>query len=165
MAALKIGTAAPEFSLPTTDGKKFSLAEARTHGPVLMVFFKVSCPVCQFSLPYLERIHKSYGKGRLTVVGISQNPLKETLAFMREYGISFPVALDDPKSYAVSNQYGLTNVPTVFLISPEGKIQVSSVGWVRNEIEEANRSLAQAASAAPGRIFKSGEDIPEFKAG
>ena len=165
MAALKAGTLAPDFSLSTTDGKKFSLAEARKRGPVVLVFFKVSCPVCQFTLPYLERIHKAYGNGKMTVVGVSQNPVKETLSFMREYGISFPVALDDPKSYSVSNHYGLTTVPTVFLVSPEGKIQLSSVGWVRSEIDAANRSLAQAASASPGRIFHSGEDVPEFKAG
>ncbi len=165
MAALNAGTAAADFTLPTTDGKKFSLAEARQRGPVVLAFFKISCPVCQFTLPYLERIHKAYGNGRLTVLGVSQNPLKETLGFMREYGISFPVALDDTKSYPVSNQYGLTNVPTVFLISPAGKIRLSSVGWVRSEIEEANRSLAQAAAASPGRIFQPGEDVPDFKAG
>ncbi len=165
MAALKAGAVAPDFSLPTTDGRKFSLAEARQRGPVVLAFFKVTCPVCQFALPYLERIHKAYGNGRLTVLGVSQNSVKETLAFMREYGIGFPVALDDTKRYPASNQYGLTNVPTVFLISPDGKIRLSSVGWVRSEIEETNRSLAQAAATAPGSIFKPGEDVPDFKAG
>jgi peroxiredoxin len=159
MPALEAGTAAPEFVLPGMDGKKFSLAEARKRGPVLAVFFKVSCPVCQFTLPFLERLHQAYAGSKVTVVGISQNDKNETAAFLREYGISFPVLLDDTRSYPVSNAYGLTNVPTLFLIVPEGGIEICSVGWDRKEIEELSRRLAQA------KVFRPGEDVPDFKAG
>ncbi len=165
MAALETGTLAPDFSLPTTDGKQFSLAAARQRGPVLLAFFKVSCPVCQFTFPYLERIHKAYGDGRLTVIGVSQNGKRETVSFMRDYGISFPVVLDDTSTYRVSNAYGLTNVPTVFLVAPNGQIQLSSVGWVRKELEDANAQLAKTTAAVPPKIFHSGEDVPEFRAG
>jgi peroxiredoxin len=61
MATLKAGTLAPDFTLPTMDGKKFSLSEALARGPVLAAFFKVSCPTCQYAFPFLERIYKSYG--------------------------------------------------------------------------------------------------------
>ncbi len=165
MSALETGTLAPDFTLPTTDGKQFSLAEARRRGPVVLVAFKVSCPVCQFALPYLERIHKVYGGRGVTVAGISQNTQRETVSFMRDYGITFPVALDDTRTYAVSNSYGLTNVPTVFLLAPDGEILISSVGWARKDVEELNRHLAKGTSAAPPQIFKPGEDIPEFRAG
>ncbi len=165
MAALETGTLAPDFSLPTTEGKQFSLAAARQRGPVLLAFFKVSCPVCQFTFPYLERIHKAYGDGRLTVIGVSQNGKRETVSFMRDYGISFPVVLDDTSTYRVSNAYGLTNVPTVFLVAPNGQIQLSSVGWVRKELEDANAQLAKTTAAVPPKIFHPGEDVPEFRAG
>ncbi len=165
MAALEAGTLAPDFSLPTTHGKLFSLAEARKRGPVLLVFFKVSCPVCQFTLPYLERIHQAYGNGRLTIVGISQNSKGETISFLRDYGLTFPVALDDSRNYQVSNAYGLTTVPTVFLMAPDGQIQLSSVGWVRKEVEDVNRQLAKTTAAVPPAIFHPGEDVPEFRAG
>ncbi len=165
MAALETGTLAPEFSLPTTEGKQFSLAAARQRGPVLLAFFKVGCPVCQFTFPYLERIHKAYGDGQLTVIGVSQNGQRETVSFMRDYGISFPVVLDDTSTYRVSNAYGLTNVPTVFLIASKGQIQLSSVGWVRKEVEDVNTQVAKTTAKIPPKIFHAGEDVPEFRAG
>ncbi len=164
MAALKPGTLAPDFALGTTDRKRFSLAEARAKGPVVLAFFKVSCPVCQFSLPYLQRLHQSYGAARLTVVGVSQNPARETLSFMREYGINFPVLLDDPSNYDVSNQFGITTVPTTFLIGRDGKVRISSVGWDRVEIDDVSASLAQT-TGIKARVFHPGEDVPAHKAG
>ena len=61
MAALDRGTTAPDFSLPTIDGKQFSLREALTHGPVVAAFFKISCPTCQYAFPFLQRIYEAQG--------------------------------------------------------------------------------------------------------
>ena len=66
---------------------------------------------------------------KVSFIGVSQDKAKETEAFMKQFGITFPVALDDPKHYAVSNAYGLTNVPTLFYIEPNAEIEISSVSW------------------------------------
>jgi peroxiredoxin len=169
MAALPAGTKAPDFSLPGVfsdkDGGKFSLQDALKRGPVLVAFFKVSCPTCQYTFPYLERIHQAHGDQRITIVGISQNDQRDTAAFLKEYGVTFRTLLDDPNGYAVSNAYGLTNVPTLFLIGQDGKIEISSVGWLKQEVEDINRKLANAEQIAPPPIFQPGEDIREFRAG
>ncbi|MGA2980954.1 MAG: TlpA disulfide reductase family protein [Terriglobales bacterium] len=178
MAALPAGTKAPEFSLPAAvdgrvDGKeggKFSLQSALKQGPVLAAFFKVSCPVCQYTFPFLERIHKAHRDKKntdkkITIVGISQNGQRDTSAFLKEYGVTFPTLLDDPNGYAVSNAYGLTNVPTLFLIGQDGKIEISSVGWVKQEVEDINRKLAAAQQTALPPIFQPGEDVSDFRAG
>jgi peroxiredoxin len=177
MAALPAGTQAPDFSLPAVvygkadggvDGKEggnFSLQSALKQGPVLAAFFKVSCPVCQYTFPFLERIHQAYGDKKITIVGISQNDRRETSAFLKEYGVTFPTLLDDPNGYAVSNAYGLTNVPTLFLIGQDGKIEISSVGWVKQEVEDINRKLAAAQQKPLPPIFQPGEDIRDFRAG
>ncbi len=158
MAALPAGTKAPDFSLPTvTDGKggsKFSLQEALQQGPVLAVFFKISCPTCQYTFPFLERIHKAYGDKKITIVAISQNDLSDTAAFLKEYGVTFLTLLDDPNGYAVSNAYGLTNVPSLFLIGQDGTIEVTSVGWVKQEVEEIYRKLAAGESSPLPPIFQ-----------
>src|SRR5271167_947535 len=138
MAALTVGTSAPDFTLPTLDGKQFSLKDALARGPVLAAFFKISCPVCQFAFPFLERIYKAYGNRNVTIVGISQNEKKDTAAFIKEYGVTFPVLLDDADSYPVSNAYGLTNVPSLFWIASDGEIELSSVGWVKADFEAIN---------------------------
>jgi len=174
MAALPAGTKAPDFSLPAVfngkDGGKFSLQAALKQGPVLAAFFKVSCPVCQYTFPFLERIHKAHRDKKntdkkITIVGISQNGQRDTSAFLKEYGVTFPTLLDDPNGYAVSNAYGLTNVPTLFLIGQDGKIEISSVGWVKQEVEDINRKLAAAQQTALPPIFQPGEDVSDFRAG
>jgi peroxiredoxin len=165
MAALTAGTKAPDFSLLSMDGSKFSLQKELQRGPVLVAFFKVSCPTCQYSFPFLERIHKAYGDGKISVVGISQNSKSETAAFLKEYGVTFRNLLDDPNGYAVSNAYGLTNVPTLFLIRKNGTIEITSVGWVKQEVEEIYRELGAGQEAPLPPMFQPGEDVRDFRAG
>ncbi len=165
MAALTTGTKAPDFELKTPDGKPFSLHVELQRGPVVLVFFKVSCPTCQYAMPFYERLYKAYAHKAVTMVGISQNNAKETAAFNKEFGITFPVLLDDTHSYPVSNAYGLTNVPTIFWIAQDGEIEVSSVGWLKADFETINRRMAEIEKIAPAVVFKPGEDVRDFRAG
>jgi hypothetical protein len=65
----------------------------------------------------------------------------------------------------VSNAYGLTNVPTIFWIAQDGEIEISSVGWERKEIEEINRKAAEINGDGQKPVFRSSEQIPDFRAG
>jgi peroxiredoxin len=165
MPALVTGTKAPQVELNTLDGKSFSLREVLSRGPVILAFFKVSCPTCQYAFPFLERLHKAYGDKNVSLFGVSQNNAKETAAFNREFGVTFPTLLDDTDSYPVSNAYGLTNVPTIFWIAQDGEIEISSVGWVKADFEQLARKMAEAAQTAPVPMFKPGEDVRDFRAG
>ena len=165
MAALTAGTKAPAFELKAMDGKRFSLQEELAHGPVVLAFFKVSCPTCQYTFPFLERLHKAYGQKGVRLLGVSQNDAKDTAAFNKEFGVTFPVLLDEIGNYPVSNAYGLTNVPTIFWIAQDGEIEVSSVGWLKADFEEINRKMAEAGKTPPAVVFKPGEDVRDFRAG
>jgi peroxiredoxin len=165
MAALTTGTKAPDFESKILDGKRFSLNEELARGPVVLAFFKVSCPVCQYAFPLLERLHKAYGQKGYILVGVSQNDAQETAAFNKEFGVTFPVLLDDTRKYPVSNAYGLTNVPTLFWIASDGEIEISSVGWLKADFEAMNRKMAEAGKISVAPVFKPGEDVPDFRAG
>jgi len=165
MAVLTSGKKAPEFELKTVDGRDFSLAAELAHAPVVLAFFKVSCPTCQYAFPFLERLYKAYGKNAVTLVGVSQNDAKDTADFVKLFGVTFPVLLDDTKKYPVSNAYGLTNVPTIFWIAQDGEIEISSVGWVKADFDEINRKMSKAGKTAPAAIFRPGEDVRDFRAG
>ncbi len=165
MPALMAGVQAPEISLKSLDGQSFSLKEALKSGPVVAAFYKVSCPVCQMAFPYVDRLFQAYNKsGKLTLVGVSQDDAADTKAFNREFGVTFPVLLDE-KGYQVSSAYKLTNVPTVFLISPEGEIETTIVSWSKAEMEELNQKLAAIAGVAPAQLFQAGERVPDFRPG
>jgi peroxiredoxin len=165
MPALAIGKKAPEFTLKTSDVKSFSLSEALARGPVVLAFFKISCPTCQYAFPFFERLYKAYGKNGVTLVGVAQNDAEEVASFAKEFGVTFPILLDEIATYPVSNAYGLTNVPTLFWIAQDGEIEVSSVGWVKADFEQINRKMAEAGKAKPAAMFRSDEDVRDFRAG
>lgn len=164
MVALASGSKAPGFTLSTMDGKQLSLNDALSRGPVVLAFFKVSCPVCQYAFPFLERIFKSAGS-KVSVLGVSQNDKKDTAAFNKEFGITFPVLLDDTSAYPVSNAYGLTNVPTIFWIEPDGTIEVSSVGWVKQDIEDIHRKVSELGAQDVKSLFRPDEQVPAYRPG
>jgi peroxiredoxin len=164
MAALTAGTAAPAISLKDTQGNSTSLADALKKGPVLAAFFKVNCPVCQFTFPFLERLNEMYGGASVTFLGISQNDARDTRDFMREFGTRFPVLLDD-HGYPASNHYGLTNVPTLFWIAPDGKIRISSVGFSKADLEKIAEDAARATGKPAKPLFRPGEVVPDYKPG
>jgi peroxiredoxin len=165
MAALNPGTTAPDFILQGMDGKQFSLRELLARGPVLLAFFKISCPTCQYAFPFLQRIYQAHGNKNVAIIGISQNEKKDTAAFLKQYGETFPVLLDDTHTYTVSNAYGLTNVPTLFWIAPDGEIEISSVAWVRKDVEEFNQRAAGISSTGAPTLFRPDEQIADFRAG
>ena len=166
MAALAIGSKAPDFALHTSDGKQFVLKEALGRGPVMLAFFKISCPVCQYAYPFYERLYKAYKNQGVTLVGISQNDTKETTAFARQYGVTFPILLDEKKNkYPVSSAYGLTNVPTVFWIGQDGTIEISSVGWDRKDFETAGGKMSEATKIPAALLIPPSESVADFRAG
>jgi len=164
MPALTVGTAAPQINLTSTKGTNFSLLEALKRGPVLAAFFKISCPVCQFTLPYLERIYKAYPGSAVTIVGVSQDEQNYTQEFAREYGITFPLLLDPVDHYPASNACDLTNVPSIFFIAA-GEVQLSLVGWDKRDMEKLNAQVARASGVPVQPLFRKGEDVPASKAG
>jgi peroxiredoxin len=164
--AVACGVKAPNFALTSTKGKSLILSEILERGPLVLGFFKVSCPVCQYAFPYLERLWQVHKTEAVTFLGISQDNAADTEPFTSRYGLTFPIALDDPPRYIVSNAYKLTNVPSIYLIDREGDIQLASVGWARQDFEELNLKLSMMNPAQQQHpLFKAGEQVAEFKPG
>lgn len=161
---IQAGDKAPLFDLRDAAGNEYSLAEELRKGPVIAAFFKISCPVCQFTFPFLERLFKSYGENVATFLAISQDDALDTREFCQEYGVTFPALLDD-ESYTVSNLYGLTNVPSVFLIGADGIVKVASIGFDKTKLEAIADELAAVAKSPPDALFRAGEIVPSFKPG
>ena len=164
MTHIVAGNIAPEFSLKGMDGKNYSLGALLERGPVVAAFFKISCPVCQFTFPFLERMFKRYGGEGVTFLGISQDDARSTKEFAAEYGVSFPIALDE-KGYPASNAYALTNVPTIFLIEADGTVGVSSMGFDKKDLETIASKLAERGKIAPAALFRPDEKVPANKPG
>lgn len=164
MTTAVAGKTAPDFTLTDLQGKQRSLGAALQKGPVLLAFFKVSCPVCQYALPFVERIHQAYGREKVTVLGISQDDARDTLDFCNEYGLTFPTVMDED-GYPVSNLYGLTHVPTVVLVQPGGRVKIGGHGFSKRDLETVARELAAAAGKPVAPVFHPDEAVPDYKPG
>ena len=159
------GEPAPAISLKDTSGKKVTLQETLKKGPVVAAFFKVNCPTCQFTFPFLERMHEMYGGEGFTLLGISQNDAADTRDFAQEFGVTFPLLIDDENTYTTSNEYGITNVPSVFLISQDGKIVERSVGFAKRDLENMTQEAARVTERPVASLFRPGEVVPDHKPG
>jgi peroxiredoxin len=145
---LSAGSKAPTFCLP-------DVAEILSRGPVLLVFYKISCPVCQMTLPFLERIVH----GALPIVAISQDDAAGTRRFQSKFAVTLTTLFDsEDDGYPASNAFGISHVPSLFLVEPDGTISIASEGFVKADLE----SIAQR-SALP--IFHAHESVPAWKAG
>ena len=140
---------APYFRLPLLDGGELELSDLTTSGPVLLAFFKITCPVCQLTLPYLDRIHAA---GTLKVYGISQNDPEDTREFQEHFRLSMPTLLDaGAQGYLASNAYGISSVPTLFLIARDGRVSKVIEGWRKEDIVGLGAQVP--------------DNVPEWKAG
>jgi peroxiredoxin len=150
------GAPAPGFRLSRLEGGEATLAEIVARGRVLLVFFKVTCPVCQMTLPFLERMHAS---STLAICAISQNDARDTREFNRSFGVTIPTLLDsEDEDFPASNAYGIASVPTMFLVEEDGEISRVTEGWGKLDME----ALGTAAGIA---LFRADDDVPAWKAG
>jgi peroxiredoxin len=152
---LAAGELASFFRLPLLEGGEATLRDIVANGPALLAFFKVSCPVCQMTLPFLDRLRL----GSLPVYTVSQNNTRDTRQFNERFGIRLPTLLDsDKEGFPVSNAFGISFVPTMFLIEAGGAISQVVEGWRKGE-------MARFGELAGVKMFGPGDSVPEAKAG
>jgi peroxiredoxin Q/BCP len=153
---IEVGSRPPDFRLPRLGGGEVTLAEIAAAGPALVAFFKVTCPVCQLTFPFLERIAAA---GTIPVFGISQNDSEDTREFNDEFHITFPTLLDPEEgNFPASSGFGISSVPTIFLIERDGTVARVIEGWLKKEIE-------WLGGKAGVSVIRATENVPEWKAG
>jgi peroxiredoxin len=147
---LKEKTKAPDFQLARLEGGDVSLGELLVEGPVLLVFFKITCPVCQLTLPFLERLHVA---GTMRVFGISQNEADDTRQFAKHFGLTFPMLLDlEEDGFTASNDFGVSSVPTMFAIDQDETITKVMEGWLKTDMEKLG-------------VIRPDDNVPAWKSG
>ena len=153
---LEAGTKAPAFQLKGLNGTSVALQEMLAKGPALLAFFKIGCPVCQLTFPYLERMA---GNQTVQIIGISQDDADATRFFNQRFGVTFPTLLDESKAgYLASNAYGISSVPSLFVVETDGTVSQAFCGFSKRDLE----TIGGRVGVKP---FHSDEKVPEYKPG
>ena len=119
--------AAPAFQLPDLADQTRELADFRGRY-VLLNFWATWCAPCVEEMPALERLYQRLHPHGLTVVAISTDTLEAARieAFARRLNVTFPVLRDADQ--AVSKTYGARDLPSTFLLNPQGEVIAAAKG-------------------------------------
>jgi len=127
-AAPREGFTAPDFRLTLLGGGEIALSDLR--GKVVIVNLWASwCPPCRAEMPALQEVYEAYRDRGLEILAVNttyQDSQAAAARFVQEYGLSFPVALD--QTGEVSRSYLLRALPTSFFIDRDGVIRSVIIG-------------------------------------
>ena len=147
------GRRAPSFTLADMETGS-PVSDPWTEGRVVLAFFKVTCPVCQMTAPKVQAL----ADGGARVVAIGQDPAPKLLKYAERHGQHVPT-LAEPPPYRVADAFGVTAVPTLFLVGAEGVVEDNVGGWDRDGWNRV------AAAAGAGPVSRPGDGLPPFRPG
>lgn len=152
---MDVGTTAPDFTVTDLQGRKVSLKDLRGQ-VVLLNIWATWCEPCRQEMPSMERLYRQAGPKGLKVVAVSIDAAQnvrddgghaggDVAAFVREFGITFPVWLNPEGD--VQQLYRTTGVPESFIIDRDGSIVKKVIGateWdTPDKLELVNRLLKE----------------------
>jgi peroxiredoxin len=136
--------AVEDFALPTPDGRTFRLADHRGR-LVFINFWATWCEPCRQEMPAMERLWRRHRHRAFTMVGVSLDSDPAAVApFVREHGLTFPIALDSRLTTA--NAYGVRALPTTVLLGRDGTVAALALG-PRAWDNDAAHSLVEALAS------------------
>ena len=161
---IEAGARAPDFSLTGIDGDAYSLSDALSRGPLLLVFFKTTCGACDLAFPFINRLLDAYPGDGWSLWAVAQDPPAEASRYASAFGMTYPV-LPDVDGFAVSKAYDPPATPTLFLIDRGGHVVQATAGFSKADLNSLAAALAERLSAAPAVIAPAGDGNPDFKPG
>ena len=152
-----------DIMLTDLSGRPTGTGDARRKGMVVLAFFKTTCPTCQLTMPYLQKLSDAYKEsGKLTVIGVSQDDRAETKAFADTYGLKFPLLVDNDLYHSMI--YGLVAVPTIYLADGSGLVVRKTVGFNRNALNQMSEKIAAFAGIeVPAIIVETDDPAPRSR--
>lgn len=126
---VKAGDIAPDIKLNTADGKTFRLSKLRGKY-VVLDFWASWCPDCRKDIPDVLRMYHEFRSKGIEFVGVSfdTDPSKWKSAIAK-YGLDYPQVseLKRMRESEVAGRYGVKWIPSMVLVSPEGKVELATV--------------------------------------
>ncbi|HEX4030952.1 MAG TPA: TlpA disulfide reductase family protein [Terracidiphilus sp.] len=141
---LSIGDKAPDFTLPTPEGKQLTLSIQRQGKKATLVnFWYYNCAPCRIEFPEFEKLYEQYRGQGFTIVAVNRGDSAKTVAdYARRTGLVFPTVLGgDLGKPGVFANYKITEAfPQTYLLDADGRVVYRTAGM---DIEGLKRALQQ----------------------
>lgn len=137
---VKAGDQAPDFTVEMFDGQKITLSALRGK-VVLLNFWATWCPPCREELKRVQKDVIDRFAGRNVVfLPVSRGEERDAVAAFREKtGYDFPMGLDPTR--AIYDRYASNYIPRNFVIGPDGKVVLATVGYEPEEFDQLLKSI------------------------
>jgi len=148
----------PDVDLPGLDGERRPISESWRQGWAVIAVGHSDCETTLRALPFVDRLHQRAAPTAMALA-VLQDGMAEAQALVATLGLELPVRLEaDP--YPLARQLGLGTVPTLFLVSPQGRIESVSEAFRRADFEAFGARLG-----VPAPVFLPGDDAPALRPG
>lgn len=139
------GLFVPAFRTATLSGD--SVVVPDPENPEVLVLFSTTCPYCLASIPSWNKLARLLQQHGTALIGISLDSTKQTIDYVADHGLDFPVAFFPDEGYRY--MYRANSVPALVVLSPEGSIVYSRMGVLTEE--SAKDSVASAVRSEMSR--------------
>ncbi|MBB4904274.1 thioredoxin-dependent thiol peroxidase [Actinophytocola algeriensis] len=127
------GAAAPDFTLPDSNGNAVSLSDFRGKRVVVYFYPNAGTPGCTKQACDFRDNLAALNDAGFAVVGISPNKPEKLAKFVADEGLTFPLLSDENRevltawgAFGEKQNYGRTVMGVIrstFVIDPDGKIE------------------------------------------
>lgn len=149
--AVTRGDLAPEWMLRDTKGVEHSMSDYRGR-VVVLDFWATWCSPCHEVSPHMQAMHERYGEKDVAILAIHYNDRGAPAAYMKKHGYRFKALTD---GLAVAKKYGVSRIPTIMVISRDGRVLHRQTGFGRGDeknlariVEEARKSRVPSDRSA-----------------
>jgi cytochrome c biogenesis protein CcmG, thiol:disulfide interchange protein DsbE len=138
---------APDFTLTSFNGEEIRLSELRGK-TIFLDFWATWCGPCRESIPHLVNLYKTHRENGFIIIGVSvdkggADPVRRFVAAM---DIAYPIAMVTPD---LEKQYGVTALPTGFLIDKKGRIREKFLGFSPSIAKQLEAKAVSLMSEKP----------------
>lgn len=139
--ALDVGSQAPDFELPSTQGP---VKLSKSQGKVVYLDFWASwCGPCRESFPWMNAMQAKFKQKGLQVIAINLDANNDDAQkFLAQHAAQFTVLFDSKG--VTPRQYGVKGMPSSFLINKDGKILVQHKGFNNTDRVELEQKIQSA---------------------
>lgn len=143
---LAIGSAAPDFSLESPDGKEVKLSSLKGQ-VVVLDFWATWCGPCKLAMPGVQKLSEEFADKPVKVFGIStwERASGKPAEYMKEKKYTYNLLLNGDE---VAEEYKLEGLPTFYVIDTKGRVIYASSGFLPEKEKEISKVIERAIATA-----------------